>query len=508
MKKLSSILVSLTALVILTSSSCNKPDPTPPAVTYTVTFNLNGGSGTLANQTVASGTAITLPNSSASTFFFTGYTFAGWNTAANGSGTSYAAGSSYTVSGNVTLYAIWQNATSYTVTYNLNGGTGVANPATVLAGSSTILPSSSASTFYFTNYNFVNWNTAANGSGTSYLAGASYTPTGNVTLYAIWQPMYTAVFTATDASGSALLKAIPNNSVVKSFVVNVTTAGTAKLETIGTMTNGNNAIAYYWITSRDSAEVFQATSTLNPILAKTSALSSQTINLPLGVNVICFKTAAYAGGITNGSSIGLKLTGASTTVSNANYTADATTPNQAGSAKVIFFLANNTVISPNIQNTGGVYAYFKVFPYSDQGAMTYDGSLYPSISSISLDTRNTSWFTGTFTGYSALDFTNASGPAGRNFSLAQDNLGATNLIFTNAQFVYNSGILQSFSSSSGVKLVKSILGNYSYCFTGANVYNPTSSQVGPANICWYLKSIKFVGNPELSIYDPSGNRIW
>jgi uncharacterized repeat protein (TIGR02543 family) len=506
MRKLSPILL-LTTLVII-FSSCSKPDSTPPAPTnYTVTFNLNGGSGTLANQTVASGTAITLPNSSASTFFFTGYTFAGWNTAANGSGTSYAAGSSYTVSGNVTLYAIWQNATSYTVTYNLNGGTGVANPATVLAGASTVLPSSSASTFYFTNYNFVGWNTLANGSGTSYLAGASYTPTGNVTLYAIWQPMYTAVFTATDASGSALLKAIPNNSVVKAFVVNVTTAGTAKLETIGTMTNGNNAIAYYWITSRDSAEVFQATSTLNPILAKTSALSSQTINLPLGVNVICFKTAAYSGGITNGSSIGLKLTGVSTTVSNANYTADGTTPNQAGSVKINFFLNNGIVISPNIQNIGGVYAYFRVIPCSDQNATTYDGSLYPSISSISFDTRNTSWFVGPTTGYSGLDFTNASGSAGRNFALAQDNLGSISWIFINSQFGYNSGILQG-SSATGVKLVKSFLGNYAYCSTFANVYNPSSTTFGSTNVCWYLKSINFVGNPELLIYDPSGNRIW
>jgi uncharacterized repeat protein (TIGR02543 family) len=36
-----------------------------------------------------------------------GYTFGGWNTNADGTGTNYGAGSSYTVTGNVTLYARW-----------------------------------------------------------------------------------------------------------------------------------------------------------------------------------------------------------------------------------------------------------------------------------------------------------------------------------------------------------------------------------------------------------------
>ena len=41
-------------------------------------------------------------------FSRTGYTFTGWNTAANGSGTSYAAGASYKAAANLTLYAQWK----------------------------------------------------------------------------------------------------------------------------------------------------------------------------------------------------------------------------------------------------------------------------------------------------------------------------------------------------------------------------------------------------------------
>lgn len=431
MKRLSQTLLSLTVLVIIISSctSCEKTPPPPPPTptTYTVSFNANGGSGSVSSQTVNSGTAITLP--SGSSFTYTGYTFLNWNTASNGSGTSYSVGGSYTVTSNATLYAIWQ----------------VAGP--------------------------------------------------------------TAVFTAVDASTSAVQKSLLGNSNAKALVVNVTTAGTAKLDVLGALTNSNPAIAYYWITNRDSSEVFQATSTLNPILAKTVASATQTINLSVGLNVICFKTALLNGAITNGATVGLKLTGASGTISNTSYTADAVSGNLAGTIKILLKVNNNIVISPNGQTTGGVYAYFQLFPYSDQAATTYDGALYPSILSVSFDTKNTSWFTGTFTGYSNLDFTNAAGGAGQNFVFNQDNNGSTSNIFQNSNASFPSGVLQ-FSKATGTNLVKSFLGSFAYCSTFANVYNSSSTQFGPANICWYLKSIRFVGNPELWIYAPDGTRIW
>lgn len=49
----------------------------------------------------------------------TGYSFTGWNTRADGSGTSYAAGATFVISGNVTLYAQWE-AIVYTITKNTN----------------------------------------------------------------------------------------------------------------------------------------------------------------------------------------------------------------------------------------------------------------------------------------------------------------------------------------------------------------------------------------------------
>ena len=68
----------------------------------TVTFDPNGGSGAMAPQSSSTPAALT-PNA----FTRAGYTFDGWNTAADGSGTPYANGASYPFDADVTLYAQW-----------------------------------------------------------------------------------------------------------------------------------------------------------------------------------------------------------------------------------------------------------------------------------------------------------------------------------------------------------------------------------------------------------------
>lgn len=85
---------------------------------WTVSYNGNGADGgSTASQTKVSGTALTLR---ANGFTRTGFRFVEWNTAADGSGTSYAAGGSYTANAAVTLYAIWQRL-AIPVYFNDNG---------------------------------------------------------------------------------------------------------------------------------------------------------------------------------------------------------------------------------------------------------------------------------------------------------------------------------------------------------------------------------------------------
>ncbi|MCR4827178.1 MAG: InlB B-repeat-containing protein [Bacteroidales bacterium] len=70
-----------------------------------VTFYANDGTDTMATQEVPYNTATAL---AANTFTYLGYEYAGWNTAANGSGTSYTDGQSVELSSDLTLYAQWK----------------------------------------------------------------------------------------------------------------------------------------------------------------------------------------------------------------------------------------------------------------------------------------------------------------------------------------------------------------------------------------------------------------
>lgn len=73
--------------------------------TYAVIFNSNGGTGTMANQEIVSGQTENLDGNQ---FTRTGYTFKNWATRADGGGTNYLDGASYTMgTADVTLYAQW-----------------------------------------------------------------------------------------------------------------------------------------------------------------------------------------------------------------------------------------------------------------------------------------------------------------------------------------------------------------------------------------------------------------
>jgi len=82
--------------------------PTSYTVTYNGNTNTSGNAPTDGSSPYASGTPVAiLGNSGSPVLAKTGFTFAGWNTAANGSGTSYSQGSTFTINTNTTLYAVW-----------------------------------------------------------------------------------------------------------------------------------------------------------------------------------------------------------------------------------------------------------------------------------------------------------------------------------------------------------------------------------------------------------------
>ena len=121
---------------------------------YVLTYNSNGGSGTTA-ATERNSESSTLTVSVAANGFTapTGHEFAGWNTVAEGGGDLYAAGASYTLTANGTLYAQW-SPLSYTVTLNTNDGTINAGDVTSYTyGTGATLPTDVTKT----GYDFGGW---------------------------------------------------------------------------------------------------------------------------------------------------------------------------------------------------------------------------------------------------------------------------------------------------------------------------------------------------------------
>jgi uncharacterized repeat protein (TIGR02543 family) len=134
-----------------------------------------------------------------STLYRAGYTLTGWNTAANGTGTAYALGATFSYTTlTATLYAQWAVAPKY-VTFNSNSGVGsIAQQSSTTAANLTLNTTMSKSGFVFNG-----WNTLANGTGTAYADGASYPFSASATLYAQWVvPTKTVTFDANGGTGS------------------------------------------------------------------------------------------------------------------------------------------------------------------------------------------------------------------------------------------------------------------------------------------------------------------
>ena len=152
-------------------------------VSYTVSFNANGGSGSPGAQTRWYGEVITLSSTRPTRY---GYIFQGWAKSSSGA-VEYQPGSKYGLDANTTLYAIWK-AETYTISFNANGGSGAPGNQTKTYGQTLTLSSTKPNR---TNYNFLGWATSSGSSTAEYQAGGSYTNNAAVTLYAVWQLAYT-----------------------------------------------------------------------------------------------------------------------------------------------------------------------------------------------------------------------------------------------------------------------------------------------------------------------------
>jgi len=161
-----------------------------PIEMITVTFNENGGVGTCpAEIERKKGRSITLPGAENLNKEY--YKLVGWseNPLEEPEDVKLKVGSNFKLTNHTTLYAIWAYDT-VEIYFDSNVGTGTMEKINVVKGKNTNLPSNK---FIREGYQFKEWNTKEDGSGTSYSNEGIIRITENITLFAIWDRITYAV---------------------------------------------------------------------------------------------------------------------------------------------------------------------------------------------------------------------------------------------------------------------------------------------------------------------------
>ncbi len=136
-------------------------------------------------NTYTNNSSVSIPTSPSMTR--TGYTFTGWNTKPDGSGSNHNPGETFNINtSNNVLYAQWL-IDQYTISYHPNGASAGTppNPQTKTFNTPITTPSNPGN-LARTGYRLIAWNTSPSGNGTRFPLAATYTREGNITLYAEW----------------------------------------------------------------------------------------------------------------------------------------------------------------------------------------------------------------------------------------------------------------------------------------------------------------------------------
>ncbi len=192
------------------------------ANTYTISFDSNGGSGTMRDISVSYDEEVPL---TANAFTKTGYTFLGWGTDPDSIEKEYSDGAVISnltsKNGNtVTLYAVW-SANTYTISFDSNGGSGTMRDISVSYDEEVPL---TANAFTKTGYTFLGWGTDPDSIEKEYSDGAVISnltsKNGNtVILYAVWSKNYVGAIFATE----------PVSTSVNNLIYKETTTSSIKL---------------------------------------------------------------------------------------------------------------------------------------------------------------------------------------------------------------------------------------------------------------------------------------
>ncbi|MDR0569953.1 MAG: InlB B-repeat-containing protein, partial [Clostridiales Family XIII bacterium] len=148
-------------------------------VSYTVSYDANGGWGAPAPQTKNHGAVLTLSLAAPTR---AGHEFLGWSESAAAGSPSYQGGGLYSADASATLYAVWFK-TEFAVTYDANGGAGAPAPQTKRRGEPLVLSETVPARG---GWVFLGWSADPSAAEAEWQAGGVYRREADAALHAVW----------------------------------------------------------------------------------------------------------------------------------------------------------------------------------------------------------------------------------------------------------------------------------------------------------------------------------
>lgn len=198
--------------------------PADEGTIYAISFNVNGGEGTLYSQYGYADTFVELPSYSTASVTKEGYTLGGWSTTIDGTMVIYPLGSVYTIHGNKVFSAVWV-ADTHVIVFDVNGGIGETAYQTADTDSLVTLPGEG---YAKSGYTLNGWY-ISNDSSTIYALGYTYKVSATTVFKAYWV-----------ATGTTTIKATFNaNGGVGGFSMNVESGKKVVMPVYGITYTGN-----------------------------------------------------------------------------------------------------------------------------------------------------------------------------------------------------------------------------------------------------------------------------
>jgi uncharacterized repeat protein (TIGR02543 family) len=228
------------------------------------------------------------------TFIRPHYSFSGWNTNGDGSGTSYSNGETLNPDGDLVLYAQWLGNT-YSLTYDYDDATGgneIAEADYITGETELTLITPSK-----TGYTLAGWNSSEVGDGTNYDAGTDISLTSNITLYAQWNANnYSLTYAYGSATGNTSLAssnyttdgieiALPAPTRTGSTFLgwNTVQDGTGTLYSPGSNVSLSQSVIYYarWVTTNTVSQTFNYTGSSQYYTVPTAAKNANNLSFEI-----------------------------------------------------------------------------------------------------------------------------------------------------------------------------------------------------------------------------------